>query len=102
MELERMKNAYYSYRRREVLKGRTPMTFQQFKKTRTKGPFDAAGKYSPEWQRGIGRSKDFWKSGKRADGSGYNGKSFDEAYEKALNDLEKILGRKSKLRRKKK
>ncbi len=100
MERDRMKNAYYSYRRREELKGRTPMTFKQFEKTRLKGPFDASGKYSPKWQRGIGRTKDFWKSGSRADGSGYNGKSFDEAYLKALEDLEKILGKRSKLRRK--
>ena len=60
-----MKNAYYSYRIRKQKKNEPYLSLEEFIKTREEGPFDRRGAYSPDWQRGLGRPKDFWYSGKR-------------------------------------
>ena len=57
---DRIKNAYYAYRRREELAGRKFLSLVDFTELRTKGPFCKDGRFKSLWVMGLGRRKG-WK-----------------------------------------
>lgn len=72
-----IKDAYYSYRRRERIAGREPMSLEDFIASRKKGPKTSNGRHKPDWMIPGKREKLLWYYGSKKN------------LEKRLKDVEK-------------